>query len=75
MKFYFTFGCGHTDKSLRSLFKNYCIIDAPTEDEAREVMHKARGIKWSMCYNEDEFKGQPERYGLTEVSLEEACLE
>ena len=74
MKFYFTYGSGQTDKSLRSLFKNYCVIDASTENDARDAMHKARGVKWSMCYNEDEFKGQPERYNLKEIPLEEVCL-
>ena len=75
MKFYFTFGFGHTGKNLQSLAKRYCVINAPTEEEARSIMHKSRGPKWSMCYTETEFAGQVERYNLQEVRLEEACLE
>jgi hypothetical protein len=70
-KFYFTFGSNHATKQGRSLRNNYCVIEAPTDLEAREAMVNARGLKWSTSYDEARFEGQAEEYDLKEVSLED----
>jgi hypothetical protein len=57
---YFTFGFGHENRN------GYVKIYG-TFSEAREEMFKRYGQKWSMQYNESNFKGQPEKYGLHEV--------
>lgn len=54
MNHYFTFGHGHYDKTHENLSDYYTIINAPTEDLARDIMFKIRGNKWSMVYESKE---------------------
>lgn len=34
---------------------------------ARNIMFEQYGMKWAFCYDTDGFKGQPEKYDLTEL--------
>lgn len=72
--FYFTFGANQETKEGKSLGQCFVCIDAGDESQARFDMFDARGSSWSMCYTEEEFAGQPEKYGLTCVSLEYVSL-
>lgn len=76
--FCFTFGADHRyyrGHDLLSLRNNYVKIVAPDEGEARKLMHCVRGSKWSFCYPEKVFEPQIERWGLTEIDLDDVILE
>lgn len=73
-KYYFTFGGNHRTREGFSLGQSYVVITAAFEEEARHLMHKARGDVWAFSYTEEEFKGQPEEYGLTELTLDQVKL-
>lgn len=73
-KYYFTFGSNHRTVEGFSLGQNYVVIQSETEHEARHVMHKARGEVWAFSYTEETFEGQPEEYGLTELTLEQVRI-
>lgn len=60
-KFYFTFGCGGPLKS------NYFIIVAKNWHDAHAEMFRHFGEKWAFQYTEEEFRGQPEQYSLTQI--------
>lgn len=64
MKYYFTFGSGHHDTHGRSLAKYYVVVEAADYRAARQEMFEAFGPKWAFQYTEEEFAGQPEKYGL-----------
>ena len=74
-KFYFTFGSSHEDSEGTSLHNTFVVIEAHNMQQARDFMFAARGPKWSFCYGADEFRGQPEKYNLTERSLESVAIE
>lgn len=61
--YYFTFGGN------QALANNYVVISANTADEARHTMVAHYGKLWAFQYVWEEFKHQPEDYGLTEVKL------
>lgn len=73
-KYFFTFGSNHETKEGFSLGHSYVVIDANDLWEARDKMHKARGEVWSFSYTEEEFAGQPEKYGLTALTLDQVAL-
>jgi hypothetical protein len=51
------------------LRNNFVVIEAEDSEAARGIMFEKHGKLWAFCYNEDAFKGQPKRYGLTQVPL------
>jgi len=61
MNFYFTFGYGtpYRNKFVR--------IEAESFGQAREEMFKQFGRKWAFQYNEEDFAGQEDHFGLTEL--------
>lgn len=63
-KFYFTF-------AQRTVLKNaYMVVEAESEAEARAKMIEMYGkIIFAFSYTEEEFKGQPEKYGLYEIEF------
>lgn len=69
-KYFFTFGMNQLTEDGKSLGKNYVVIEDKDNWDASSKMIAARGVRWAFCYTEEDFKGQPEEYGLTEVSLE-----
>lgn len=54
--YYFTFGGDRLQK--------YVHIVAVDRDAARECMFQHYGIKWAFCYDDEQFTGQVEKYGL-----------
>lgn len=63
-KFFFTF-------CMKSVLRNnYVEIEAEDAEAARAAMGESHGMNWAFCYTEDGFRGQPEKYGLTEVPLD-----
>jgi len=59
---YFTFGSAHAHPN------GYIKLQG-SFSEARAKMFELFDSKWSMQYNEKQFEGQAERYGLHEVEL------
>lgn len=64
-KFFVTYGYN------TNLSNNYSVVEADDYCEARKKIFDIRGRKFSFIYTEDEFIGQPEKYGLTEIELKE----
>lgn len=62
-KFFFTFGTGWPYR------RKYVEIHAPDSEKAREMMNDAHGTRWGFQYDEKEFEGQVEQWGLTRLSL------
>lgn len=73
-KYYFTFGMNQQTKEGMSLGNFYVCIEALDINTARFDMFEARGSSWSFCYTEEEFAGQPRKYGLTSLTLEQVTL-
>lgn len=66
--FYFTFGSGQPHAN------RYVKIDWCADYlEARTAMVERFGFTWAFQYDADEFTGQPEQYGITELVLCERC--
>lgn len=59
-KWYFTFGHGQEH------FGKYVMFTG-TFSEARDKMIRRFGRKWAMQYSEEEFEGQPEKWGYKEL--------
>lgn len=57
---YFTFGFGHAHPN------GYVKIHG-TLSESRKEMFDRYDSKWSMQYTENDFEGQPEKWGLHEI--------
>ena len=54
--YYFTFGQSHQHPETGELMKDYWVeIKNKTIDEARKIMFKCYGTKWSMQYDETDF--------------------
>lgn len=53
-KFYFTFGPSHYNKGL-SLHNFYTFIEAEFMSNARDIMWRLRGSRWSTSYLQEEF--------------------
>ena len=60
-KFYFTFGSG------QKYAGKYVVFENTTPTKARQKMVGLFGIKWSMMYDEVEFKGQPTKFGYKKM--------
>lgn len=67
--YYFTFGANHLDREGNSLRDAYCVINAITEDKAREKMFALRGPKWSFEYTWEKFRPQIKKYNLYKINL------
>ena len=55
--YFFTFGSNRCENG-------YVVIDAQSYGSARDEMFRRYGMRWSFQYNEDQWKGQSEKYGL-----------
>lgn len=65
--FFVTFGSNHVHPNTgECLFKHYVRIPAPNKPTARRIVVHRLGSAWSMMYDEEQFAGQVEKYGLTE---------
>jgi hypothetical protein len=62
-KFYVTYGCGSTKKNC------FSVIDAETYRVARAAAGAGCNNEFAFVYDESEFAGQQEEYGLREVPL------
>jgi len=60
MKMFVTFGAGQYGGALAN---HYIEFEADGQT-ARRLMHEFFGPRWASIYTEQEFEGQPERYGL-----------
>lgn len=69
--YYITFGSYQHDIYGGKLDGTYVVIAAESEIEARRAMFARCGPKWSGIYTEEQFAGQIEKYGYTEVWLDE----
>ena len=67
--FYFTFIGYHRNKNGEELRKRFIKIHAEDEGKARKIVFDSIGVKWGFCYDESEFEGQAEKYGLTEIAI------
>ena len=63
-RLYVTYGGGTAQRN------NYSVVDAPTREEARARVVAVCGSAFANTYDEQEFAGQSERYGLTETPLQ-----
>ena len=70
---FFTFGSAHKDSDGRSLGQRFVKLQG-TIESTRDKMFEARGAAWAFQYDVEGFNGQAERYGLSEVSLEDVCV-
>jgi len=59
-EYIFTFGFGQPNQGC------FTVIEASTQHEAREEMHRRYGRKWSMMYDSREEAGV-EKWGLREI--------
>ena len=60
-RWYFTFGFDR--------FPNgYVVIEAESEGDARAEMFSRYGRQWAFSYDETQFAGQVEKYGLVKVA-------
>ena len=62
---YFTFGSNH------GILKNKYVKISGTLNSTREELWNIRKNKWAFQYSEEEFKGQPSKYGLKEVKIKD----
>ena len=61
--FYVTYGGNTLQRN------NFSRVFAVDYSSARELLHEKIGDKFAFCYNESEFNGQIEKYGLSEIPL------
>ena len=61
--FYVTYGGNTLQRN------NFSRVFAVDYSSARELLHEKIGDKFASCYNESEFNGQIEKYGLSEIPL------
>ena len=66
MRFFGTFGVGQFNGALAN---SYVEIEAPDVLIARRLINESFNGKWCAVYTEEDFKGQPEKYGLRRVVL------
>lgn len=64
MKMYVTYGCGYEQRDGYSVVEGYDVLDCIQKVQA------TCGRDYAFAYIEDEFAGQPERYGLHEIPLQ-----
>lgn len=65
-KFYVTY-----QQRYINLHDKYSVVEADSYAEARKQIHAIRGSDFAFCYTEEQFAGQPEKYGLSEVDIAE----
>ena len=63
-KFFVTYGTG------TNLANCYSVIEADGYEQARQKAFEVTEGRFAFMYDEWQFKGQPERYNLTEVELQ-----
>lgn len=63
--FYVTYG------NNTNLAKNYSVVKSKSESQARLETHQGTGGKWAFLYKEADFQGQAEKFGLTEIPLQQ----
>ena len=61
--FYVTYGSGYLQ------FNNFSRVYARNYNAACNFIHEKIGDKFAFCYDESEFDGQIEKYGLSEIPL------
>lgn len=49
---------------------NYSVVEADTEDDCRKKVFEGTEGKFAFTYAEEDFAGQKEKYGLTEIPLQ-----
>jgi hypothetical protein len=64
MKIYVTYGYGS------NLRDNYSVVEGQNEMECYNKIGAICNGAYSFSYKEEEFEGQAEKYGLTEVPLQ-----
>jgi hypothetical protein len=64
MKLYVTYGMGS------KLGKNYSVVEGLDYAICRRMVEAGTNREFAFDYTEEEFAGQPEKYGLTEVPLQ-----
>lgn len=72
-EYYFSFGSNHRTADGSSLGNFYVVIQTDTEDEARDLMVKTRGLKWCTSYPTADKIGV-DRYNLRQIPLEDVWL-
>lgn len=68
-KFFVTYGVGGNKRGC------YSVIDAESEEIARSAVLGACGRNFAFLYDEQEFAGQVEKWGLKEAPLGPQVLE
>jgi hypothetical protein len=63
-KYFFTFGSNMHDTKGRSLLGWYTMIEANTENEAREIYAAKFGSHWAFTYTQDQINEQIPKYNL-----------
>lgn len=69
MKLFITYGCGS------NLCNCYSVVEGKDYSECRAHADEVTEGKFAFGYSEEKFKGQPEKYGLTEVPLQPQWFE
>lgn len=64
MKIFVTYGCGS------DLGMCYSVVEADTAQDARKIIEAVCRRDFAFTYSEEDFAGQAEKYGLTEVPLQ-----
>ena len=63
-KFYVTYGSGYAQG------QSYSVVEAPSYQAARTAIAAVCGSAFAFAYTEEDFAGQAQRYGLTEIALQ-----
>lgn len=61
--FYVTFGYNTPYRS------NFFVVKDADSTGARKQIFAIFGSKWAFMYDEEDFKGMPEKYGLSELRI------
>lgn len=64
MKLYVTYGYGTHQRN------NYSVVEAEDISECYRIIEAGAGQDYAFAYTEEDFAGQAERYGLTEIPLQ-----
>jgi hypothetical protein len=66
VKLYVTYGFGYSQRNCYSVVEGEDVVDC-----MKQITEVTDGV-YAFSYYEDEFRHQPERYGLTEIPLQRA---
>lgn len=69
MKLYVTYGNGYAQRD------NYSVVEGDDISECMQKIVAGTRNRYAFSYDEEGFKGQPEKYGLTEIPLQPQCRE